>query len=64
MRALRRYLMDKGTSRKNTYAGSRADQAEFEELEREEDDWQEAVDDVREGKKPSKKPDRPPSSGA
>ena len=40
-----------------TYAESRVKQAEFEELEREEGDWQEAVDDVLEGKKPKKSPD-------
>ena len=40
-----------------TYAESREQQAEFEELEREEGDWQEAVDDVLEGKKPEESPD-------
>ena len=42
---------------KGTYADSRNLQAEFEELEREEGDWQEAVDDVIEGKKPKNEPD-------
>ncbi len=48
---------------KGSYAESRAQQAEFEELEREEGDWQKAVDDVIEGKEPTEKPDSPASSG-
>ena len=47
---------------KGSYAESREQQAEFEELEREEGDWQEAVDDVLEGKKPEESP-KTPSSG-
>jgi hypothetical protein len=42
---------------KGSYAESRDEQAEFEELEREEGDWQKAVDDVEEGKKPKEEPD-------
>ena len=48
---------------RETYADSREKQAEFEELEREEGDWQEAVDDVVEGRKPAEDPDHPASSG-
>jgi hypothetical protein len=46
-----------------TYADSREDQAEFEELVREEGDWQKAVDDVEAGRKPDDDPDHPASSG-
>ena len=48
---------------KGSYAQSRDEQAEFEELEREEGDWQKAVDDVVEGKKPKAESDTPASSG-
>jgi hypothetical protein len=48
---------------KGSYAESREKQTEFEELLREEDDWQEAVDDVAEGEEPEKKPDQPPAAG-
>ena len=37
---------------RGSYAESREKQAEFEELLREEDDWQDAVDDVVEGNEP------------
>ncbi len=48
---------------KGSYAESREQQAEFEELVREEGDWQKAVDDVVEGKEPEE-PEEPASSGA
>ena len=49
---------------KGSYAESREKQAEFEEDVREEKgDWQAAVDDVVEGKKPEE-PEKPASSGA
>ena len=38
--------------RKGSYAESREKQAEFEELVREEGDWQKAVDDVEDGQAP------------
>jgi hypothetical protein len=48
---------------KGSYAESREKQAEFEEHLREDDDWQEAVDDVIEGEEPDEQPDRPPAAG-
>lgn len=48
---------------KGSYAESREKQAEFEEALREEDDWQEAVDEVIEGEGPEQSPDRPPAAG-
>jgi hypothetical protein len=49
---------------KGSYAESREKQAEFEEhLREEEGDWQDAVDDVIEGKEPGE-PEEPASSGA
>jgi hypothetical protein len=48
---------------KGSYAESRDKQAEFEELVREDDDWQEAVDDVVKGDKPDSEADEPASSG-
>jgi hypothetical protein len=52
-----------GREKRGSYAESREKQVEFEELEREEGDWQKAADDVVAGKKPSRKPDEPASSG-
>ena len=50
--------------RKGSYAESREKQAEFEELVREEGDWQKAVDDVAEDKHPEHPEDEaPPSTG-
>ena len=50
--------------RKGSYAESREKQAEFEELVREEHDWQKAVDDVKEGKHPEHpENEAPPSTG-
>ena len=48
---------------KGSYAEAREKQAEFEELVREEDDWQDAVDGVVRGEKPASDADEPPSSG-
>jgi hypothetical protein len=50
--------------RKGSYAESREKQAEFEELVREEGDWQKAVDDVKDGKHPEHpENEAPPSTG-
>jgi len=51
--------------RKGSYAESVEKQAEFEELVREEGNWQKAVDDIEEGKHPEKDPKerKPPSTG-
>ena len=50
--------------RKGSYAESREKQAEFEELVREEGDWQKAVDDVETGKHPEHpENEKPPSTG-
>lgn len=49
--------------RKGSYAESRERQREFEELVREEGDWQAAVDDVEEGERPAEDDDEPASSG-
>jgi hypothetical protein len=57
-------VTDEPKDPKGTYAESRSEQAEFEQLAREEGDWQEAVDDVVEGKPPEEAPDTPASSGA
>ena len=48
---------------KGSYAESREKQADFEELAREDGDWQDAVDDVVEGEKPDSEADEPASSG-
>ena len=45
-----------------TYADSRAEQNDFEQLVREEGDWQAAVEDEAKGKKP--KHDPPPISSS
>jgi hypothetical protein len=50
--------------RKGSYAESVEKQAEFEQLIREEGDWQKAVDDVADGKHPEHPEDEaPPSTG-
>jgi hypothetical protein len=50
--------------RKGSWAESVEKQAEFEELVREEGDWQKAVDDVEDGKHPEHPEDeKPPSTG-
>jgi hypothetical protein len=48
--------------RPGSYAESRAEQSEFEALVREEDDWQEAVDDVEEGVEPAAGDEKPPAA--
>jgi len=55
--------MSERRERKGSYAESREKQAEFEQLVREEDDWQEAVDDVREGKEPEEREHPPAAAG-
>ena len=50
--------------RKGSWAESVEKEAEFEQLVREEGDWQQAVDDVRDGKHPEHPEDeKPPSTG-
>ena len=48
---------------KGSYAESREKQADFEELAREDGDWQDAADDVVEGDEPDSEADEPASSG-
>jgi hypothetical protein len=56
-------MKDEKASR--TYADTREEQVEFEELvEEEKGDWQAAAKDVAEGRKPRKDNDKPPFGNA
>jgi hypothetical protein len=57
-------IEERGTNeeRPGSYAESRAKQSEFEALVREEDDWQQAVDDVEEGVEPAPDDEKPPAA--
>jgi hypothetical protein len=48
--------------RPGSYAESRAEQSKFEALVREEDDWQDAVDDIEKGVEPAPDDEAPPAA--